>query len=96
VAFAGTVGGSLFVSVDHADGVRTTYSWLSSVAVSRGEGVLRGQIVGTTSGGHPGVEPPHLHFGARIGDTYIDPMTLLEPRSLVGLVHLAPLTEEHI
>jgi murein DD-endopeptidase MepM/ murein hydrolase activator NlpD len=96
VAFAGPIGGSLFVSIDHADGIRTTYSWLSSVAVSRGQDVLRGEIVGTTGGGHPGVEPPHLHFGARLGDTYIDPMTLLEPRSLVGLIHLAPLSEGHI
>ncbi|MDQ3991906.1 MAG: peptidoglycan DD-metalloendopeptidase family protein, partial [Actinomycetota bacterium] len=28
VAFAGGVAGELFVSVDHPDGVRTTYSWL--------------------------------------------------------------------
>lgn len=96
VAFAGPVGGSLFVSVDHADGVRTTYSWLSSVAVHRGEAVPRGAILGSAGVGHPGVEPPHLHFGARVGDTYIDPMILLEPRSLVGLIHLAPLSEEHI
>lgn len=96
VAFAGPIGGSLFVSIDHADGIRTTYSWLSTVAVSRGEEVLRGAILGTTGGGHPGMEPPHLHFGARSGDTYIDPMTLLEPRSLVGLIHLAPLEEAHI
>jgi murein DD-endopeptidase MepM/ murein hydrolase activator NlpD len=96
VAFAGPIGGSLFVSLDHADGIRTTYSWLSTVAVSRGQEVLRGAILGTTGGGHPRVEPPHLHFGARIGETYIDPMTLLEPRTLVGLIHLAPLSEEHI
>lgn len=96
VAFAGPIGGSLFVSIDHADGIRTTYSWLSTVAVSRGQEVLRGAILGTTGGGHPGMEPPHLHFGARVGDTYIDPMTLLEPRSLVGLIHLAPLDEAHI
>ena len=96
VAFAGLIGGSLFVSIDHADGIRTTYSWLSTVSVGRGQKVFRGTIVGATGGGHPGVEPAHLHFGARLGDTYIDPMTLLEPRSLVGLIHLAPLSEEHI
>src|SRR5919109_3901822 len=33
VAFAGWVGGSLFISIDHPDGVRTTYSWLSSASV---------------------------------------------------------------
>src|SRR2546422_8925380 len=30
VAFAGWVGGSLFISIDHPDGVRTTYSWISA------------------------------------------------------------------
>jgi murein DD-endopeptidase MepM/ murein hydrolase activator NlpD len=96
VAFAGAIGGSLFVSVDHPDGIRTTYSWLSNEAVRRGDNVARGSILGTTGPGHPGVEPPHLHFGARMGTEYIDPMTLLEPRSVVGLIHLAPLLEEHI
>jgi len=96
VAFAAPIGGSLFVSIDHADGIRTTYSWLSTVAVRRGDTVLRGAILGTTGTGHPGQDPPHLHFGARLGDTYIDPMTLLEPRSVVGMIHLAPLDEAHI
>jgi len=91
VAFAGPVAGSLFVSIDHPDGVRTTYSWLSEIAVRRGDHVERGATVGATGSGHAGVSPPHLHFGARIGDTYIDPMLLLERGSLVGLVHLAPL-----
>jgi murein DD-endopeptidase MepM/ murein hydrolase activator NlpD len=96
VAFAGPIGGSLFVSIDHPDGIRTTYSWLSTVAVHRGDAVTRGAIVGTTGPGHPGVEPSHLHFGARLGEEYIDPMIFLEPRSLVGLIHLAPLAEAHI
>lgn len=91
VAFAGPVGGSLFVSVDHPDGIRTTYSWLSSIAVRRGERVERGHILGATGSGHPGSSTMHLHFGARIGELYIDPMLLLGRGSLVGLVRLAPL-----
>src|SRR5918996_1070897 len=31
VAFAGLVAGGGFVSIDHPDGVRTTYSWLGEV-----------------------------------------------------------------
>jgi hypothetical protein len=31
-----------------------------------------------------------------VGDEYIDPLTLLERRSVVGVIHLAPLVEEHI
>jgi len=87
------VGGSLFISIDHPDGVRTTYSWLSAVSVKRGDAVTGGQVIGATGHGHPDVAEPHLHFGARVGDTYIDPMTLLEPGDVSGLIHLAPLAE---
>lgn len=93
VAFAGWINGSLFISIDHADGVRTTYSWLSAVAVSKGEAVVRGQVIGRTGRGHPHDPTPHLHFGARVGRTYIDPMLLLERGSVVGLIHLAPLDD---
>jgi murein DD-endopeptidase MepM/ murein hydrolase activator NlpD len=93
VAFAGWVGGSLYVSIDHADGVRTTYSWLSSVAVRKGDVVLRGDVVAATGYGHPEIPQPHLHFGARIGQTYIDPMILLGGGDVVSMIHLAPLDE---
>ncbi|MGH2556058.1 MAG: M23 family metallopeptidase [Actinomycetota bacterium] len=46
VAFAGWVAGSLFVSIDHPDGVRTTYSWLSEALVTKGQAVQRKQLVG--------------------------------------------------
>lgn len=91
VAFAGLVAGSKYVSVDHPDGVRTTYSWLGSLAVDPGRPVYQGDLLGTSGFGHPGVEPAHLHFGARFGGDYIDPMLILERGSLVGLIHLAPL-----
>jgi murein DD-endopeptidase MepM/ murein hydrolase activator NlpD len=91
VAFAGPVAGSLFISVDHPDGVRTTYSWLSDVGVQRGDVVRKGEPIGRSGAGHPGEGPAHLHLGARIGSTYIDPMLLLERGSVVGLIHLAPL-----
>src|SRR5262249_11693323 len=31
-----------------------------------------------------------LHFGLRVGDTYVDPMTLFRPVDLAKVVHLAP------
>jgi murein DD-endopeptidase MepM/ murein hydrolase activator NlpD len=94
VAFAGPIAGNLFVSIDHPDGVRTTYSWLSEVTVRRGEAVRKGDPIGRAGPGHPGSGRPHLHLGARVGDMYLDPMLLLEQGSLVGLVHLAPLPDE--
>lgn len=91
VAFAGWVAGSLFVSIDHPDGVRTTYSWLSEALVKKGESVQRKQLIGRSGHGHSDVPDTHLHFGARVGSQYIDPMLLLEGADVAGLIHLAPL-----
>lgn len=97
VAFAGQVGGELFVSIDHPDGIRTTYSFLSSVSAAKGARVLQGDLIALSGAGHAGLEPAHLHFGARIGDTYIDP----EPLLLSGVranqsevIRLAPLDQK--
>jgi murein DD-endopeptidase MepM/ murein hydrolase activator NlpD len=91
VAFAGSVAGSLFVSIDHPDGVRATYGWLSSIAVSRGDVVVRDQVIGASGYGHPGKSPTHLHFGARLDGAYIDPLPLLVPLDVTPLIHLAPM-----
>lgn len=68
VVFAGQVAGSLHVVLLHADGIRTSYSFLQSVAVHRGDRVKQGQTVGTSG--------DRLHFGARVGDDYVDPANL--------------------
>ena len=93
VAFAGRIAGDLHVSIDHPDGVRTSYAFLGSIDVVAGAAVARGARVGTVGTGHPGSAMAHLHFGARYAGQYIDPMLLLEHRSLVGLIHLAPIQE---
>jgi murein DD-endopeptidase MepM/ murein hydrolase activator NlpD len=93
VAFAGQVAGDLHVSIDHPDGVRTSYAFLGSAAVRPGDAVGRGEVVGTVGPGHPGGGMAHLHFGARWGGQYIDPMLLLTRADLVGLIHLAPIEE---
>jgi pimeloyl-ACP methyl ester carboxylesterase len=69
VVFAGRIGASHHVTVLHADGIRTSYSFLAAVAVRRGDSVVAGQPIGTTEGA--------LHFGARSGDEYVDPLLLL-------------------
>lgn len=83
VAFAGSVAGSLHVTVLHDDGVRTTYSFLAQVDVVVGQRVRQGEVVGVTAGS--------LHLGARRGDGYFDPASLFEP----GLpqVRLVPFDE---
>lgn len=89
VSFAGTVAGSLFISIDHAGGIRTSYSWVSSVGVKKGQAVHAGEVVGATGQGHPGSDRTHLHFSARLDGVYIDPMLLLGGGNLDDLIHLA-------
>lgn len=69
VAFAGQVGGRLVVSIDHADGLRTTYSGLGQVGTAPGVRVDQGQRIGTAA--------DELHFGVRAGSAYLDPAELL-------------------
>ena len=85
VVFAGMVGGSLHVVVRHPDGVRTSYSFLHTVLVHQGDSVVRGEPVGTAGA--------RFHFGARIGDDYVDPARLLGGTG-PARVHLVPDRDE--
>lgn len=68
VVFAGAVGGGLHVTVRHADGLRTSYSFLADISVVVGQQVGRGERLG--------VAGERLHLGARAGDAYLDPADL--------------------
>jgi murein DD-endopeptidase MepM/ murein hydrolase activator NlpD len=91
VSFAGPVGGSLFVTIDHPDGYRSTSSFLSQVLVKKGQTVSAGQVVASSGRGHPELPTPQLHFGVRLNTVYVDPLPLLQPQSVVDLIRLAPL-----
>lgn len=82
VAFAGPVGGDLHVVVLHGDGLRTSYSFLASVAVRRHDAVEAGATVGTAGG--------PVHFGVRDGDRYVDPLAVLGGRTRVQLLPDGP------
>ena len=82
VTFAGQVGAGRHVTVAHADGVRTSYSFLRSVAVRSTQTVDAGQVLGTTG--------TSFHFGARIGAAYVDPAVLL---GIAGPARLVPVTD---
>jgi len=60
------------VLVDHGHGVQTLYGHLSGFAVSSGQEIQRGQIIGYvgTSGRSTG---PHLHYEVRIRNTPVNP-----------------------
>ena len=60
------------IMVDHGNGIQTLYGHLSGFAVTSGEQVKRGQIIGYvgTSGRSTG---PHLHYEVRIRNTPVNP-----------------------
>ncbi|PRY45650.1 peptidase M23-like protein [Geodermatophilus tzadiensis] len=79
VVFAGMVAGRPVVSVDHADGLRTTYEPVAPV-VAAGQAVARGAPLGTLLAGHEGCPAAAcLHWGLRRGEVYLDPLSLLRP-----------------
>ncbi|MCT1804606.1 M23 family metallopeptidase [Corynebacterium sanguinis] len=77
VAFEGVVAGTPVVSIDHPDGIRTTYQPVYA-QVKAGERVAEGDVIGRLAPA-PRAEHDGLHWGARTGeDTYLNPLTLLE------------------
>jgi Peptidase family M23/PGAP1-like protein len=79
VVFAGPVAQTLHVTIQHPDGLRTTYSFLARVAVAVGQRVAQAQVVG--------VAGAVLHFGVRDreGD-YLDPEALFAGRAEAHLI----------
>lgn len=76
VAHVGVVAGVPTVSIDHTDGIRTTYQPVHGF-VDKGDSVREGEPIGRMS--QPMDEHPGLHWGARTGkDSYIDPLSLLD------------------
>lgn len=78
VHHAGPVAGVVWVSIDHPDGVRTSYGPLTGLRVIRGERIERGHRLGTLAATHHGdaSRDTGLHLGARRGADYVDPMSL--------------------
>lgn len=89
VAFAGKVGGQLFVTIDHGGGLESTYSWLSSIAVHKGDQVLAGGVIAASGHGHLADPWPHLHMGVKLSDGYVDPMNYLGVMSVSDYIRLA-------
>ncbi|HEX2382250.1 MAG TPA: M23 family metallopeptidase [Acidimicrobiales bacterium] len=69
IAFAGHVAGPGWVTIQHPDGVRTSYGPLATIAVAAGQPVVAGDVIGATAG--------RLLMTARVADNYVDPALLL-------------------
>ncbi|HPU77658.1 MAG TPA: peptidoglycan DD-metalloendopeptidase family protein [Thermosynergistes sp.] len=77
VLFAGWLRGfGQVIIIDHGGDLVTVYAHLSSMDVSEGQRVTRGQTIGRV--GNTGVTTaPHLHFEVREGSKAVDPLKYL-------------------
>ena len=89
VAFAGRVGRSRSIALDHGGARRTTYAYLRRVVVRPGTPVRRGDVIGVSGGTGPGHNPDVVHFGYRVDGQPQDPAQLFRPRP--PRISLAPL-----
>lgn len=69
-------GWGVLVVVAHADGVKTLYAHLDSVAVHRGDVVAGGAVLGRV-GATGDATGPHLHFEVRVRGAAVDPLSAL-------------------
>jgi murein DD-endopeptidase MepM/ murein hydrolase activator NlpD len=74
VTFAGTVAGTRYVVVEHADGIRATYGRLATIAVRRGDTVGAGTRLGTTT--------DRFYFGVRRAEPSDEP---IDPTPWLGV-----------
>jgi murein DD-endopeptidase MepM/ murein hydrolase activator NlpD len=72
VVFSGAVAGSLFVSIEHPGGLRSTYGFVSNTLVRVGTRVAAGTTVARAGG--------PFHFTVRLNGVYVDPAGLFGTR----------------
>jgi murein DD-endopeptidase MepM/ murein hydrolase activator NlpD len=77
VAIAGWMGGyGNYTCIQHTGSLSTCYGHQSRIAVSVGQSVSKGQVIGYSGNtGHS--TGPHLHFEVRVGGNPVDPMGYL-------------------
>jgi murein DD-endopeptidase MepM/ murein hydrolase activator NlpD len=79
VIYAGAISGGYgnLVAIDHQNGYLTLYAHLSGTAVSCGQSVAQGQVVGYcgSTGNSTGA---HLHFEVRLNGGFVNPWHVLQ------------------
>ncbi|WP_120077082.1 peptidoglycan DD-metalloendopeptidase family protein [Aurantiacibacter odishensis] len=75
VTLAGRAGGyGLLVKLDHGSGLETRYAHMSRIAVSVGDRVTNGQVIGYV-GATGRTTGSHLHYETRVNGRAVDPLS---------------------
>lgn len=66
-----------FITLDHGNGLRTTYCHCETIVAREGEKLKKGELLATV--GSTGVSTgPHAHFELSVNGTYYDPAWVME------------------
>ncbi|MDR6637726.1 M23 family metallopeptidase [Paenarthrobacter nitroguajacolicus] len=76
VTFAGVVVDRPVLTIDHGDGLRSSFEPLTS-GLKPGDAVRKGQALGTVEPGHCG-SVTCLHWGVRRGEDYVNPLDFVQ------------------
>ena len=69
-------GAGYYVSINHLDGFSSIYMHMTHYAVSAGQTVSQGQLIGYV--GSTGISTgPHLHFGISYAGSYVNPLAYI-------------------
>jgi murein DD-endopeptidase MepM/ murein hydrolase activator NlpD len=72
VSFAGVVVDRPVITVDHGNGLRSSFEPVRS-GLKKGDAVAKGDVLGTLMTGHCGATPC-VHWGVRRGEEYVNPL----------------------
>ena len=69
------------ITIDHGNGMKTIYCHMSTLSVSVGQNVKKGQVIGAVGcTGHvvpSGMGGTHLHFGVIVNGSFVNPFSYL-------------------
>lgn len=90
VVFVGVVVDRPVLTISHADGLRSSVEPVTAT-VRRGDRVSAGQVVGRLAAERSHCTPAScLHWGVRLGQDYVDPLSLILDRRPSVLLPLSP------
>jgi murein DD-endopeptidase MepM/ murein hydrolase activator NlpD len=97
VSFVGVVVDRPVITIDHGDGLRSSFEPVES-PLTAGAVVAKGDVIGTLQPGHCGAAPC-VHWGVRQADNYVNPLefvTDLRPSILLPVSRASPVSSHSV